>query len=56
MIRQLMIAALMMLSLQAMAAEWTINGTVLEKGTRKPLQGVSVAVKDQAAPVGDEVR
>src|SRR5512145_2879995 len=44
-----MIAALMMLSLQAVAAEWTINGTVLEKGTRKPLQGLSVAVKDRAA-------
>src|SRR5574340_907645 len=44
-----MIAALMMASLQALAAEWTVTGTVLEKGTRKPLQGVTVAVKDQAA-------
>ncbi|HLY95855.1 MAG: carboxypeptidase regulatory-like domain-containing protein [Sideroxydans sp.] len=33
----------------AEAAEWTINGAVLEKGTRKPLQGVAVAVKEQAA-------
>ena len=36
-------------SVAAVAAEWTINGTVLEKGTRKPLQGVVVAVKEQAA-------
>jgi hypothetical protein len=45
----MMIAALMLLaSLQAMAAELTINGTVLEKGTRNPLQGVVVSVQEQA--------
>ena len=33
----------------AEAAEWKVNGTVLEKGTRKPLRGVTVAMKDQPA-------
>jgi hypothetical protein len=45
----MLITALALASVQAMAEEWTINGTVLEKGTRKPLQGLNVAVKDQAA-------
>ncbi|MBI5890046.1 MAG: carboxypeptidase regulatory-like domain-containing protein [Nitrosomonadales bacterium] len=48
MTRQIMIAALMIASLPAMAAEFAINGTVLEKGTRTPLQGVVVTVKEQA--------
>ena len=45
----MLIAALSLASVQAVAEEWTINGAVLERGTRKPLQGLSVAVKDQAA-------
>lgn len=45
----MLITTLALASVQAMAEEWTINGTVLEKGTRKPLQGLSVAVKEQAA-------
>jgi hypothetical protein len=39
----------MSLAISAHAADWTINGKVLEKGTRKPLGGVAVAVKEQAA-------
>ena len=45
----MMIAALMMIAcIQALAADLTITGTVLEKGTRNPLQGVVVSVQDQA--------
>ena len=36
-------------SLSAVAADWSINGTVLEKGTRKPMQGVVVSVQEHAA-------
>lgn len=35
------------LAIPSHAADWTINGTVLEKGTRKPLGGVAVAVQQQ---------
>jgi hypothetical protein len=44
----MLIAALSLASVQAVAEEWTINGAVLERGTRKPLQGVAIAVKDRA--------
>lgn len=47
--RTLMISLLAMTATTAMAAEITINGTVLEKGTRNPLQGVAVSVRGQAA-------
>ena len=33
----------------AAAAEWTISGTVLEKGTKRPLQGALVSVQDNAS-------
>lgn len=49
MTRQMIIAALvMMVCFQSMAAELTLGGRVLEKGTRNPLQGVIVSVQDQA--------
>ncbi len=40
----------------AEAADWTINGVVLEKGTRRPLQGVIVAVKEQALSTVSDVQ
>lgn len=43
----MVMAALVLASVQAMAADWTINGKVLEKGTRKPLRGATVAVQGQ---------
>lgn len=43
--RLMALAALSLASLQAMSAEWTINGSVLEKGTRRPLPGASVSVQ-----------
>lgn len=43
----MMIAVLSMANVQAMAAEFTINGTVLEKGSRNPIQGAVVSVKEQ---------
>ena len=42
------IFALLFCAFSVHAAELTINGTVLEKGTRNPLQGVVVSVQDQA--------
>jgi len=42
------IFAMLFSALPVHAAELTINGTVLEKGTRNPLQGVVVSVQDQA--------
>lgn len=44
----LFLFALLIYSLPAAAADWTIKGATLEKGTRKPLQGVVVTVKDLA--------
>lgn len=44
----LFLFALLFYALPAAAADWTINGSTLEKGTRKPLQGVVVTVKDHA--------
>lgn len=42
--RSLLVLALSLFSLSALA-EWGIEGKVLEKGTRAPLQGVSVTVQ-----------
>ncbi len=41
--------AILIYATSVYASEWTINGKVLEKGTRRPLGGVAVAVKEQAA-------
>ncbi|HLP98625.1 MAG TPA: carboxypeptidase regulatory-like domain-containing protein [Sideroxyarcus sp.] len=47
--RAMLIAALMMANMQALAAELAIDGMVLEKGTRKPLAGAVVTVREQVA-------
>lgn len=39
------VSALMLFCLPASATEWTISGTVFEKGTDKPLQGAEVTVR-----------
>lgn len=45
-----MIAAVLLIStVTAVAAEMTINGKVLEKGTRTPMRGVIVSVQDLTA-------
>ncbi len=47
--RLLMIAVTLLLStIPAVAAEFSINGKVLEKGTRTPMRGVLVSVQDLA--------
>jgi outer membrane receptor protein involved in Fe transport len=43
-IRTVALAVLLCCSLSAFAAEWTISGTVFEKGTDKKLQGAEVVV------------
>ncbi len=35
-------------ALSAFAAEWALTGAVLEKGTRKPLKGVAIGVREHA--------
>lgn len=37
----------LLVSAGAQAAEWMLQGKVLEKGTRKPLQGTFIAVREQ---------
>ena len=50
-----LVVGLLAAALSASAAELTINGMVLEMGTRSPLQGAVVSVKDQemASAVSD---
>ena len=47
-LKTVFIFALLFSAFSVHAADLTINGTVLEKGTRNPLQGVVVSVQDQA--------
>ena len=46
-LKTVLVVATLLSAFSAHAAELTINGTVLEKGTRNPLQGVVVSVQDQ---------
>ncbi|MFZ2161484.1 MAG: carboxypeptidase regulatory-like domain-containing protein [Sideroxyarcus sp.] len=46
-LKTVFIIAMLFSAFPAHAAELTLNGTVLEKGTRNPLQGVVVSVQDQ---------
>lgn len=47
MVRMLMsIMLAMAVCVSATAADWVVSGSVLEKGSRRPLQGVKVSVKD----------
>lgn len=46
--RYFLLVFLVCISMPVVAADFIVNGKVLEKGTRTPLQGAIVSVKDQA--------
>ena len=49
MTRALFLSLLLLTCVNAQAAEVSLSGTVLEKGTRKPLAGVTLSVAGNAA-------
>jgi hypothetical protein len=52
--RTILVTATLFCSVAVHAAEWTITGTVLEKGTQRPVPGATVTLQDGAAAVTDE--